>query len=97
MTTEGSGRAAPPSPAGDHEDHPYGSPGLVPVFMASVDAYWGPAPAFSECATPRPEWDEVPRTPEVRPQRFTPSKVLSRTRLQTHNKNKLLAYALHSY
>jgi len=32
-------RDALPSLAGDHEDHPYGSPGLVPVFMASVDAY----------------------------------------------------------
>src|SRR6266851_3588383 len=32
-------RAAPPSPASDHEDHPYGSPSLAPVFMASVDAY----------------------------------------------------------
>ena len=33
-------RAALPSPAGDHEGHPYGSSGLLPLFMASVDAYW---------------------------------------------------------
>src|SRR5438445_664587 len=32
---------APHPPAGDHEDHPYGSPGLRPVFMASVEAYEG--------------------------------------------------------
>ena len=32
-------RAALPSPAGDHEGHPYESSGLLPLFMASVDAY----------------------------------------------------------
>jgi hypothetical protein len=31
-------RAAPPSPAGDHEDHPYGSPGLVLATMKSHPA-----------------------------------------------------------
>ena len=35
-------RAALPSPAGDHEGHPYESSGLLPLFMASVDAYWAP-------------------------------------------------------
>ena len=35
-----SNRATLPSP-GDHEGHPYGSSGLVLVFMASVDAYEG--------------------------------------------------------
>ena len=30
-----------PSPAGDREGHPYGSSGLRPMFMASVDAYEG--------------------------------------------------------
>jgi hypothetical protein len=29
-----------PIPAGDHEGRPYGSSGLRPLFMASVDAYW---------------------------------------------------------
>jgi hypothetical protein len=33
-------QATLPSPAGDHEDHPYGSSGLLSLFMASVDAYW---------------------------------------------------------
>ena len=28
-----------PIPAGDHEGRPYGSSGLLPLFMASVDAY----------------------------------------------------------
>jgi hypothetical protein len=32
-------RATLPSLAGDHEGRPYGLSGLVPVFMASVDAY----------------------------------------------------------
>src|SRR5438874_3965751 len=36
-------RAALPSPAGDHEGHPYESSGLLPLFMASVDAYWATA------------------------------------------------------
>ena len=31
------------------------------------------------------------------PNALSPSKVLSATRLQTHYKNMLLAYALHSY
>ena len=31
-----------PSPAGDHEDHPYGPSGLRPLFMASVHAYYAP-------------------------------------------------------
>ena len=34
-------RASLPTPAGDHEDHPYGSYGLLPVFMAPVDVYEG--------------------------------------------------------
>jgi hypothetical protein len=29
---------ATPIPAGDHEGRPYGSSGLLPVFMAQVDA-----------------------------------------------------------
>jgi hypothetical protein len=29
-----------PIPAGDHQGRPYGSSGLLPLFMASVDAYW---------------------------------------------------------
>ena len=33
-------RVALPSPAGDHEGHPYGAPGLLPLFMVSVVAYW---------------------------------------------------------
>ena len=31
-----------PIPAGDHEGRPYGSSGLLPIFMASVDASWSP-------------------------------------------------------
>ena len=30
---------ARPIPTGDHEDHPYGLCGLVPVFVTEVDAY----------------------------------------------------------
>ena len=32
-------RAALPSPAGDHEGHPYESSGLLPDFPTEVDAY----------------------------------------------------------
>ena len=34
-------RATLLTPAGDYEGHPYGSSGLRPLFMASVDAYSG--------------------------------------------------------
>jgi hypothetical protein len=29
-----------PAPAGDHQGRPYGLSGFLPVFRASVDAYW---------------------------------------------------------
>ncbi len=45
-------QATLPSPAGDHQGRPYGSSGLLPLFMAQVDVYcachqFSPQPAPS--------------------------------------------------
>src|SRR6266516_3982571 len=51
-------RSHPPS--GDHEGHPYGSSGLLPLFMASVDAYWAPGERTYGCGRKFCEPNEPP-------------------------------------
>ncbi len=54
-----------PSPAGDHQGRPYGSSGLLPLFMIEVDAYWVP-----ESAPPR----ATARVPSTHPHHSRPYK-----------------------